>query len=82
VFRGPVPGGQAGLAAHDEGGLPAGVLGPDDLEFRRQVGVLAVGAHDPVVLREQVLGFAGEPDTGGNQDNQVVTDTFEVRDKV
>jgi hypothetical protein len=52
------------------------VLGPDDVELRRQVGVLAAGAHDPVVLREQVLGFAGELDTRGTQDNRVVADAF------
>jgi hypothetical protein len=43
------------------------VFGPDHVEPGRQVGDLTAAADDPVVLREQVLGFAGDGTETGRE---------------
>ena len=66
---------------HEERGLPLGVAVLDDLiPAGRSTG--RGGPGEPVVAGQQVLDLTGDPDPGGDEDDQIVADTFQIGHQV
>ncbi len=66
------------VGADDEGGLPFDVALLDDLHPVGEVGDVPPGAGEPEVAGQQVVDVTGDPYPGGDQQDQVVADAFQV----
>jgi hypothetical protein len=61
-----------GAAADDQGALPVGVAGLDDLLAGGQPAGIAARSGEPVVGGHQLVDLAGDLDAGAGQHDQVV----------